>query len=559
MPVPDRVYDPEERKARARAYLALHGVEQLRVERQAVERERRAQEAAARLEHLAAAAPSNIEAHAELLHRTAAGKPVRLPPHMQEWAKIAHAIDYFRWVVIVAPPGYAKTTFWTNIYPSWEIGRNPALRVGLISNTATQAWENSKALQESVSGRWYQEVYGPLVQPHYDWGWTDAAWYVQGNPGPPNPTCLASGIGGQGTLGKRFDLEVIDDPTTYEQARSKTIMQGQASWLTNTLLRRFPAGSGPPRTQGTSSRAVVVLTRWGQRDLVPTLMDQGFTVIRMPALGFHDRMARCDACGLERDPDLLAVLQRCEHCDSDVEPVIVYGQQALWPDVEDQAQLLAMRDQEPLTFDLVMQGDAKAGNIGGTFDGDNFQRGLPGLGNITKAVQYVDTAGGKDQQAGDYFVMMTMAYEGTPPDHKVWVLDIDRGRYTSPQQKQRVVANYTKWNALLPNVNIERVGIEDKNEGTSLFQLLVADGTGMPLVPDPPEGDKTFRAIPIANAYSQRMVWHNQAPWNREYEAELEFFPIGDHDDQVDAASGCYKMLGNRGPNLRVLATRGRR
>lgn len=59
----------------------------------------------------------------------------------------------------------------------------------------------------------------------------------------------------------------------------------------------------------------------------------------------------------------------------------------------------------------------------------------------------------------------------------------------------------------------------------------------------PPQGDKITRA----------KIWSAQAkagnvqllvgPWNEEYLQELEGFPLGGHDDQVDATSGGYRAL----------------
>lgn len=37
-----------------------------------------------------------------------------------------------------------------------------------------------------------------------------------------------------------------------------------------------------------------------------------------------------------------------------------------------------------------------------------------------------------------------------------------------------------------------------------------------------------------------------QAPWNTEYLDELEVFPMGSHDDQVDASSGAFNQLTNK-------------
>lgn len=484
-----------------------------------------------------AAQAGDIRAHSELLVRNDAGMPLRLAQHQLVWAEIARQVEQYRWVVIVAPPGYAKSTFWSVNYVSQQIGLNPRVRVGLVSNTHTQAKEFSKAVQQVVEHDWYREVY-PGVAPNYDMGYSDDQWYVTGASGPPNPTLLASGIGGP-VLGKRFDVIILDDPTTWEQARSKTVMQNQRQWLKTTLLRRFPAGQGPPH--GSGGRMIVPLTRWGITDLVPTFRDLGFKIIRMPALGFWDR--RCPHC------DRIGGYHEADCPDPYVEDY-VWGTAPLWPLVETAEQLLQLQEDDPLVFNLVMQGDEKAGAGGDVFDPDTFQRGLCPWDQIQDITMYIDTASGKERMKGDFFVAAILGRERGNLQ-RGWVMHVERGRWPAPVQQSKVVALAESW-------HVQQVWIEDKNEGVALYQNLVAS-TRLPVQLDEiGTTDKEWRAIPIAQAYRNRFIWHHQASWNNSYERELETFPIGDHDDQVDAAGGAWRKMGHQGPRIRVLTSRPR-
>jgi len=68
-----------------------------------------------------------------------------------------------------------------------------------------------------------------------------------------------------------------------------------------------------------------------------------------------------------------------------------------------------------------------------------------------------------------------------------------------------------------------------------------------------PTGDKITRAQPAsaqAEAKNFRLV---RGAWNQAFIAELEEFPEGAHDDQVDALSGAFTMLATPPPNLRDL------
>ena len=56
-------------------------------------------------------------------------------------------------------------------------------------------------------------------------------------------------------------------------------------------------------------------------------------------------------------------------------------------------------------------------------------------------------------------------------------------------------------------------------------------------------GSKLVRAQPLASQAEAGNVKLIQALWNRDFINELEVFPNGKHDDQVDAASGAFHTL----------------
>jgi predicted phage terminase large subunit-like protein len=61
-------------------------------------------------------------------------------------------------------------------------------------------------------------------------------------------------------------------------------------------------------------------------------------------------------------------------------------------------------------------------------------------------------------------------------------------------------------------------------------------------------GSKVVRAAPLSSAAQQGLVkiWAppgRPIPWLRDYFEELELFPVGAHDDQVDATAGAFAQL----------------
>jgi predicted phage terminase large subunit-like protein len=66
---------------------------------------------------------------------------------------------------------------------------------------------------------------------------------------------------------------------------------------------------------------------------------------------------------------------------------------------------------------------------------------------------------------------------------------------------------------------------------------------GFPVVAEAISGDKETRAFNFAaqvNAGNVRLV-HGE--WNRAFIEELRAFPMGTHDDQVDAGSDAFNRL----------------
>jgi predicted phage terminase large subunit-like protein len=60
-------------------------------------------------------------------------------------------------------------------------------------------------------------------------------------------------------------------------------------------------------------------------------------------------------------------------------------------------------------------------------------------------------------------------------------------------------------------------------------------------------GPKAERAVPVSTASEAGNVKLVQAPWNSVFLDEFEGFPQGMHDDIVDAVSGAFQMLRQRG------------
>lgn len=501
------------------------------------------------LKLLAERAPHSLAAHGALFHKIPSGDPLLPARHHLEWIRILEDVERFRWVVLIAPPGYAKSSWCAIAYASWRIGVTEGkIRIGLVANTGDLAEGFGRGVADAIEMPRYQQVYG--IGPGDKGQWSLARMWTTGAVDKVNPNLLCVGMKGQ-VVGKRFDEIILDDPTTYFQARSPTEMETQRQFVVNTLLERFPPGFKPPEGLG---RMVVVTTRWGENDLVPLFKDRGFKVIRMPALGYWDRVAKCPDCDLVRDADLYALIQRCEHCDSPREPELLYGVEPLWPEQESREDLESQRDLDPENFELVKQGDASAASGGTTFEVDKVQYGeLPDRNQFERVVTFIDTAGGKDRNKGDYFVAATVGW--TANREQMWAIHVERSRIPAPDQLAKVIEIGND-----PVLRPDYVAVEMKNEGISLYQHLVMNvDARFHTRQYVPEHDKEWRAIPFAKTVSQEKFFlprykNGRHPdWCQPLVSEMTRFPKSAHDDQVDAISGACQTEAVQGPRFTLL------
>ena len=189
------------------------------------------------------------------------------------WAELLQS-DTER-LLLIAPPGHAKSTWCTVIYPAWLIGRRPDVNILLVSATAAQALLFSGAVRATVSASAeYRQVF-PAITPDRKRGWSAAAWYVVRSTGAnKDATVAAYGVGGP-LIGRRADVIIVDDPcddaTTATAARRDKLWR----WYRQTLLTRLRPGG----------RIIVVMTRWHPDDLAGRLISTGeYTTCHMEAI-----------------------------------------------------------------------------------------------------------------------------------------------------------------------------------------------------------------------------------------------------------------------------------
>lgn len=206
--------------------------------------------------------------------------------HHNEWAEILdnHAYQYGdiiyydyedefdidnKWIMILAPRSHAKSTEITVSYSLYSIGKNPNVRIVIVS--ASQSI--SKSFLREISTELerndkHKEVFGNQV-PAMPEKWTQDEIIVErSNTKLKDPTVSATSIGGT-VLSKRADIIICDDILNKDNTRTAEQREKVRQWYFEVLLPVLePDG-----------RIIVVGTAWNSEDLYHQLMgDEAYQI-----------------------------------------------------------------------------------------------------------------------------------------------------------------------------------------------------------------------------------------------------------------------------------------
>ena len=149
-------------------------------------------------------------------------------------------------------------------------------------------------------------------------------------------------------------------------------------------------------------------------------------------------------------------------------------------------------------------------------------------------IQSYDTAYSRKETA-DYSVITTWGifYPSVDSGPAIMLIDVRRGRWDFPELKRIALDQYKYWHP-------DNVLIEGKATGVTLQQELRRSGIAVTMYT--PGGrragqDKVSRAHTVAPMLESGMVWVPETAWAEDLVEECAAFPNGDNDDQVDSTT----------------------
>lgn len=408
-------------------------------------------------------------------------------------------------LMILMPPGSAKSTYGSKLFPGWFLSRKPDRRILACSHTADYAVDIGGESRDFVRDNAFMLGMG-LLDPNVGkgkWRSSNNGFYV------------SAGVGGT-IAGRRADLAIIDDPVkSREDAESEVIQARNWAWFTGDLRTRLKPGA----------RIVLIMTRWHMNDLGGMLLQtqaDRWRIIKLPAQAIEgDPLGRSVGEFLWSDDeygygaDIAAAKREYE----------ANGAMRDW---------WSLYEQEPRPAEGSL---FKVGNI-------PILPAAPIGGTIVRAWDLAATeqVGTRDP---DWTVGVKMMRRN---DGTIVVLDVVRFR-GEPQDVEAII----KLTKDLDGRGV-RIGMpQDPGQaGKAQIKYLTKQLMGAAIESSPETGDKATRASPFASQVNVGNVSLVAGAWNTAYINELRDFPSGSKDDQVDASSRAFDMLTGTRTRMRI-------
>lgn len=389
------------------------------------------------------------------------------------------------------PPGSAKSTYVSILFPPWLLAQDPSRTVIGVSHTAELAERFGRRVRNTVIQ--HANVLGFSVA-----GDSHAAgrWDID-----RGGEYYAAGVGGNIT-GRRADLAVIDDPVkSREDADSETIRERNWEWWKADFVTRLKPGA----------RVVLVMTRWHEDDLAGRLL--------------------ADASAGGRPWHVLSLPMEAEENDQ-------LGRalgEPLWPEwFTHDMRTEAKRDARTWSA-LYQQRPAPE-------EGDYFKREWLRPYEKAPARDTLRIYGGSDYavtaDGGDYTVH---AVVGLDPEGRMYLLDVYRKQAASDEWVEAFCDLVEKWK---PIGWAEEQGQIRAGVGPYLDRRTRERRAFVAREPFPTRGDKAVRAQSIRGRMASLGLYVPiHAPWYAALRGELLSFPAGKHDDCVDALGLVGQLL----------------
>lgn len=414
----------------------------------------------------------------------------------------AVANGHIKKLIINIPPGHAKSTIASVMWPAWLWLKRPDLRILTCSYSLSLAGRDSQQSRYLINSEWYNRMFRPSWKMLEDQN--KKLFYKNSQLG----FRMALSVG-SGTTGNRGNVLMIDDPHNVLDAVTSEYSRNEVkSWWDQAARSRV--------NDFKTSSYVIIGQRVHYDDLFGHLKNQGgFVELKLAT---------------EFDPD--------DVCETPIwRDWRTKPGELLFPERFDEE---AIREVKSIGLDVYesqyqQNPTQKEGGFFKIPKAEIIDR-IPHEDEIVTRVRAWDLA--RTHGGGDYTVGVKMS---KTRNGKYIVEDVCRDRL-GPAERNAMIEATCRNDQENTRIFIE----QEPNSGKEVVATLVKMLEGLIVESDAVRGSKEVRADPFASQWNAGNVQVLKADWNTAYFNEFKQFPRGKHDDQVDASSLAFNRIANR-------------
>lgn len=397
--------------------------------------------------------------------------------------------------MLFLPPGSAKSTYATVVAPTWAMGRRKGFKVIGVSYGTDLARKFGRRMRSIVKQPAYHRLFDATLSAEssaaHEWALTNGSEFMGGG--------ILSGI-----TGNRADFIPIDDPVKGRQEADSEATQKSTidAYNEDVLTRLKPGGS-----------LMITQTRWNQGDLAGQILPENWNG--------ESGMIQC------RDGEtweVICIPAKCERADDPLGRAIG---EYIWPE-------WFGRDHWAPFERLARTWSALYQQRPSPDTGDYFKREWIIPVDVVPPKEHLAIYGASDYavtaDGGDWTVHVII---GVGHDGRMYLLDLWRAQASSDVWVDAFCALVRKWH---PIGWAEETGQIKAGVGPFLVKRMLESESYTVREQFPTRGDKAVRAQSIRGRMAmQGLHVPRDAPWLSDLIAEMMSFPVGVHDDQVDA------------------------
>jgi predicted phage terminase large subunit-like protein len=420
--------------------------------------------------------------------------------HLDAIAEHLEAVSkgQIRNLLINIPPRHMKSLSVSVFWPTWTWTFKPSTRWLFAAYAQSLTIRDSIRCRRLIESPWYRKNWGSSFQFAGDQNVKSRFDNDKGG------FRIATSVGGSVT-GEGGDILVIDDPHNVVEAESEVVREGVCDWFDQVWSTR--------RNDPKTSAMVIVMQRVHQVDLSGHVLAKGnWEHLCLPA---------------EYDG------RRCVTVRGDMDKRTQDGD-LLWPTRFGTPELAELKKNLGLygaAGQLQQRPFPKGGGLFKRGDFDLVDAVPANAFGFCRAWDCAATEPG-DRTAG---VLMCRA-----PDDHFYIKNVVKGRWL-PAERNRIIKQTAGMDGDFVRVRVDQEpGSSGIDQVDSIIRMLEGFSVEGVLTSGK---SKEVRADPFAGQVGIKRVRLVKGEWNAEYLDELEAFPNGEHDDQVDATSLAFSYV----------------